>query len=63
MKTGLTMTAAAVSVMAVGLIFSNSIVIKEMFLIILIALIMDVPSTYLTNAGILKIYCKRKKIE
>lgn len=62
MKTGLTMTACAAMVMIIGLIFSNSIVIKEMFLIILIALIVDVISTYLTNAGILWIYCKKKNI-
>ena len=63
MKTGLTMTLCAVSVMLIGLIFSNSIIIKEMFLIILIALIIDVFSTYLTNAGILWIYCKKRDIQ
>ena len=62
MKTGLTMTMCAVAVMLTGLILSNSIVIKEMFLIILIALIIDILSTYLTNAGILWIYCKKKNI-
>jgi len=62
MKTGLTMTACAMTVMTIGLIFSNSSVIKEMFLIILIALGIDVLSTYLTNAGILWIYCKKKGI-
>jgi len=62
MKTGLTMTACACVVMIIGILVSNSIVIKEMFLIILIALITDVFSTYLTNAGILWIYCKKKNI-
>ncbi len=62
MKTGLTMTACACVVMIIGLIASNSLVIREMFLIILIALIVDVFSTYLTNAGILWIYCKKKNI-
>ncbi|MBS3152227.1 hypothetical protein J4230_02345 [Candidatus Woesearchaeota archaeon] len=62
MKTGLTMTACAAVVMLAGLILSNSFVIKEMFLIIFIALIVDVISTYLTNAGILWIYCKKKNI-
>lgn len=62
MKTGLTMTACALIVMLTGLIVSNSIVIREMFLIILIALIVDIFSTYLTNAGILWIYCKKKNI-
>ncbi len=62
-KTGLTMTFAAIFVMTVGIIFTNSIVIREMFTIILIALITDIFTTYLTNAGILWDYCKRKRIE
>ena len=62
MKTGLTMTACAFAVMLIGIFVSNSIIIKEMFMIILIALIVDVISTYLTNAGILWTYCKKKNI-
>ncbi len=63
MKTGLTMTACAAVVMLTGLFLSNSFVIKEMFLIIFIALIVDVITTYLTNAGILWMYCKKKNIQ
>src|SRR3989338_6159827 len=48
MQTGLTMTLTAMGVMLVGLIFSNSVIIKEMFTIIFIALIVDVFATYLT---------------
>ncbi len=62
MKTGLTMTICAISVMLIGILFSNSTVIKEMFTIVFIALIIDVISTYFTNAGILWIYCKKKGI-
>ena len=62
-KTGLTMTFTAITVMIIGVVFTNSVVIKEMFTIILIALITDIFTTYLTNAGILWAYCKKKKIE
>ncbi len=62
MKTGLTMTLCAITVTLIGITISNSIVIKEMFTIIFIALIVDVFSTYLTNAGILWAYCKKKGI-
>lgn len=62
-KTGLTMTFTAIAVMIIGVIFTNSVVIKEMFTIILIALSIDILTTYLTNAGILWIYCKKKRIE
>ncbi len=57
-KTGLTMTASTFAALGVGYIVTSSIVLKEMFLIILIALIIDVISTYLMNAGILYWYKK-----
>ncbi|MBI5391396.1 hypothetical protein HZB00_00165 [Candidatus Woesearchaeota archaeon] len=63
MKTGLTMTTAAIVVMATGLIFSTSPVIKEMFFIILLSLCTDIFTTYLTNAGILSWYCEKKNIQ
>ena len=62
MKTGLTMTAAAIAVMIIGIIFSNAVVIREMFIVILLALITDIFATYLTNAGILTWYCQKKGI-
>ncbi len=63
MKTGLTMTFAAMGVMIVGIFLSSSVVIKEMFTIILFALITDIISTYLTNSGILTWYCQKKGIK
>lgn len=60
--TGLTMTVCALAVMLIGLLISNSNVIIEMFTIVFIALIVDIISTYLTNAGILYIWCKKKGI-
>ncbi|MFA5175723.1 MAG: hypothetical protein WC413_00470 [Candidatus Nanoarchaeia archaeon] len=62
MKTGLTMLLTAVAALTIAIIFSNSVVIKEMFTIILIALIADVFTTFLTNAGIITWYCKKKGI-
>ena len=62
LKTGLTMTFATIIALFAGLIMSNSSVIKEMFTIIVIALFIDILTTYLTNAGILTWYCKRKDI-
>ena len=57
-KTGLTMTATTFAALSFGYIATTSIVLKEMFLIILIALTIDVMSTYLMNAGILYWYKK-----
>jgi len=63
MKTGLTMTFCAISVMLIGIIFSTSPIFKEMFFIILLGLIVDTFSTWLTNTGILYSYCKKKNIQ
>ncbi|HLC58373.1 MAG TPA: hypothetical protein VJI68_00780 [Candidatus Nanoarchaeia archaeon] len=63
MKTGMLVTIIAVVVMLIGLLLSNSVVIREVFLIILLALIIDIFTTYLTNTGILWIYCKKKNIQ
>lgn len=62
MKTGLTMTIATLVALSVGYFVSSSYIIKQMFLIILIALVVDIFATYFTNSGILKIYCNKKGI-
>ena len=62
-KTGLTMSITTIVALIVGLIVSNSQIIREMFLIIIIALVIDILTTYFTNAGILTWYCKRKNIQ
>ncbi len=61
MKTGLTMTITTVAALTIGLFVTNSVVLKEMFLIIVVALIYDVIATYLMNAGLLVWYLERKE--
>ncbi|MDD5133587.1 MAG: hypothetical protein PHD81_00505 [Candidatus Nanoarchaeia archaeon] len=63
MKTGITMVLTAMAALTVAIIFSNSVVIKEMFTIILIALFADLFTTFFTNAGIVTWYCKKKGIQ
>ena len=60
-KTGLTMTVTTLAALSVGFIFSTSPVLKQMFMIILIALIIDIFTTYLTNAGLLMWYANKKQ--
>ena len=55
-KTGLTMTAATVCALTVAYFVSTSYI-----LIIIIALLFDIISTYIFNAGILKWYVERKE--
>lgn len=59
-KTGLTMTVTTIVAMLVAFLFSTSLVLKQMFLIILIGLVVDIIATYLMNAEILTWYMKRK---
>lgn len=61
MKTGLTMTAAAVASLGIGYLVSTSLVIKHMFLIIIVGLCFDVVMTYGMNAGLLYWYLKKKR--
>ena len=60
-KTGLTMSVTTFVALTVGYLVTSSVVLKEMFSIILIALIVDVVSTYLMNAGILMWYKKQNE--
>ncbi|MDP3918961.1 MAG: protein translocase subunit SecF [Nanoarchaeota archaeon] len=61
MKTGLTMTATTVIALTVGYFVSSSLVLKQMFLIIVIGLLIDVIMTYAMNAGLLVWYAKTQK--
>ena len=62
-KTGLTMTFTAMAAVLVGYLFSAASVLKEIFLIIFIALIFDIITTYIGNASILIWHIKNKKHE
>lgn len=57
-KTGLTMTATTIIALLLGYFVATSSTLREMFLIILIAVVIDVIATYLMNAGILMMYKK-----
>ncbi len=58
--TGITMTFAAVAALLFAYFITNSFVLKEMFIVLIIGLLSDVISTYLMNAGILRWYLKNE---
>ncbi len=60
-KTGLTMTATTIVALTVGYLFSNSIVLRQMFMIIIIGLLTDIIMTYMLNAPIIMRHAKRKE--
>jgi preprotein translocase subunit SecF len=58
-KTGMTMTLTTIGALTVGLIITNSIIIQQMFAIILIALVVDIVSTWIMNTSMLMWYIKK----
>ncbi|MCK4670447.1 MAG: protein translocase subunit SecF [Nanoarchaeota archaeon] len=61
MKTGMTMSITTIAAVTVGLIFSQSEVLKQIFTILLIGLSLDVIMTWLQNTAILRWYLEPKK--
>ncbi|MFH1972057.1 MAG: MMPL family transporter [archaeon] len=61
MKTGLTMSATTIVALTVGYFVATSPVLKQMFLIIVIGLFIDIIMTYCMNASVLIWYAKRKR--
>ncbi len=59
-KTGVTMTLTTIVALSVGFFITNSEVIRQMFGIILIALVIDLISTWAMNASMLTWYLKKK---
>lgn len=60
-KTGLTMTITTIVALTIGYFVSNSFIIKQMFLIVLMGLFVDIIFTYIFNAEILVRYLKKKE--
>jgi preprotein translocase subunit SecF len=60
-KTGLTMTFTTIAALTAGYFITNSFVIKEMFLILIIGLMIDVIMTYLLNTNLLLKHVRKKE--
>lgn len=60
LKTGLTMTGTTIAAISVALIFAQSSIIKQIMLILLIGLFVDLINTWIQNVGILRLYLDKK---
>lgn len=58
--TGLTMTLTTLVAVTIGLIFTQSEVIRQIMIILIIGLLVDMINTWIQNVGILRIYLERK---
>jgi len=61
MATGLTMTITTIVALSVGYFVSNSYILKQMFMILVAGLVIDIIMTYLLNARILIWYTSKKE--
>lgn len=64
-KTGITMTLTSIAavVISLAIVYSLSTTLAQIFTILTMGLCIDIANTWLANAGILKWYAERKKIE
>lgn len=60
MRTGMTMTFTTIAAVLTALLFTQSEIIRQIMIILLIGLFVDLVFTWLQNAGILRIYLERK---
>lgn len=60
-KTGMMMSITTIGALIVGIIFVESVVIKQIMTIILIGLLVDIITTWIQNVGILRYYLERKQ--
>jgi len=58
-KTGIVMTITTLAALTTAYFITNSIILKQMFGIIIIALIIDLLSTWIMNAGLIIWYAKK----
>jgi len=59
-KTGLTTTATTVAALAVMLLITQAVVLKQIAMIIIIGLVIDIPNTWFMNAGIIRSWLMKK---
>jgi preprotein translocase subunit SecF len=60
LKTGLTMTTTALVASILGLIFTQSDMVRQIMIIVTIGLLFDMIYTWFQNAGILRMYMEKK---
>lgn len=59
-KTGLTMSVTTIIAVSVAIIFTQSEVIKQIMIIVLVGLLIDLINTWIQNVSILRLYLERK---
>ncbi|MFH0874452.1 MAG: hypothetical protein V1859_00815 [archaeon] len=61
MSTGLTMSAAGIAAMGISYFLSNNYVLKQIMLILVVGLVIDLITTWVGNVAILRLYLNKRK--
>lgn len=61
MKTGLTMNATTLAAVVTALVLTQSEVIRQIMIILLIGLFVDMINTWIQNVGIIRLYLEKKR--
>jgi len=61
MKTGFTMSAAGIAATGVSFLFTNNITLKQIMLILIVGLFVDLITTWIGNVGFLRFYLEKNK--
>jgi len=61
MKTGLTMSAAGIVAMGISFLLTNNTTLKQIMLILIVGLVIDIFTTWIANVAFLRINLEKKK--
>ncbi len=59
MKTGLTMSAAGLAATTISFFLANNIILKQIMLILIVGLLIDILTTWIGNVTLLKVYLEK----
>jgi preprotein translocase subunit SecF len=60
MKTGLTMSAAGLASTVISFLLTNNVVLKQIMLILVVGLVVDILTTWIGNVTLLRLYLEKK---
>jgi preprotein translocase subunit SecF len=63
LKTGMTMSAAGIVATGISFLFTNNIILKQIMLILVVGLVMDILTTWIWNAGFLRFYLEKENVK
>jgi preprotein translocase subunit SecF len=63
MKTGLTMSAAGIASTGLSFLLTNNVILKQIMLILIVGLVVDVITTWIGNVTLLRMYLEKQHVK